>query len=557
MINFPQNPAAGQVYTFGAKSWKWNGRAWDLQTITDTMLQRVESIVADLTGPYAKLTELTNYELLRNVGHYANLVVNGNWSPAWQAAHDYVEQLVTGGTVVFPPNFSARFDTPIKWNPNKVGVEGNGAFVDFGYVAGNDVYCITLRQTVNDANLRQAKNRQHPWTGTMFSGSYGNTRLTCLKVADNDPFQVNGVTEYHAAGITMRDVQFMNFWRDVEVANGGFFLNLKNCTFAIQGLAAGGSYDTALYIPNGSINAGENINLDGCMMIKVYGTLIRCDMPSASILAKGCSADYTAVLFDIRAGSLNWDGYIENSTDTDCWIQARGTNTVVDIRGPILVTGSKVAKEIFYSDATATNGGIKADINLQFGGGLTYEPLKLVAGTGRAVVTFAGHSNSTTHPAIGGSTNLLANGSFEGAALSDWNLSGANLPVISADFARSGTKSMKFPAAPGYSPAASKTVPAKPGQFLTGELYYKVVGITGTNGHFYVAVDWLDSGGISIGGGALVDATVDVAAWTRTRIGFLDAAPKGTASVRLSISIFNVASGTPAGYIDDVELAVA
>lgn len=46
MINFPQNPAAGQVYTFGVKSWKWNGRAWDLQTISDAQVQRAETAAA-------------------------------------------------------------------------------------------------------------------------------------------------------------------------------------------------------------------------------------------------------------------------------------------------------------------------------------------------------------------------------------------------------------------------------------------------------------------------------------------------------------------------------
>jgi hypothetical protein len=28
---FPPNPSTNQLYTFGAKTWKWNGYAWDLQ----------------------------------------------------------------------------------------------------------------------------------------------------------------------------------------------------------------------------------------------------------------------------------------------------------------------------------------------------------------------------------------------------------------------------------------------------------------------------------------------------------------------------------------------
>ena len=28
-INFPNNPAIGDLHTFGAASWRWNGYAWD------------------------------------------------------------------------------------------------------------------------------------------------------------------------------------------------------------------------------------------------------------------------------------------------------------------------------------------------------------------------------------------------------------------------------------------------------------------------------------------------------------------------------------------------
>lgn len=28
MINFPDAPVAGQTYTFGDRTWRWNGAAW-------------------------------------------------------------------------------------------------------------------------------------------------------------------------------------------------------------------------------------------------------------------------------------------------------------------------------------------------------------------------------------------------------------------------------------------------------------------------------------------------------------------------------------------------
>ena len=30
-INFPNNPTTNQTFTFGVKTWIWNGYAWDLQ----------------------------------------------------------------------------------------------------------------------------------------------------------------------------------------------------------------------------------------------------------------------------------------------------------------------------------------------------------------------------------------------------------------------------------------------------------------------------------------------------------------------------------------------
>lgn len=43
MPNFPSNPTIGQVYAVDARSWRWNGAAWDLQAISDTQVTRAES----------------------------------------------------------------------------------------------------------------------------------------------------------------------------------------------------------------------------------------------------------------------------------------------------------------------------------------------------------------------------------------------------------------------------------------------------------------------------------------------------------------------------------
>lgn len=43
MIAFPSNPAIGQQFTQGVKSWKWNGYAWDTMSVSDTMVQQAEA----------------------------------------------------------------------------------------------------------------------------------------------------------------------------------------------------------------------------------------------------------------------------------------------------------------------------------------------------------------------------------------------------------------------------------------------------------------------------------------------------------------------------------
>ena len=34
-INFPSSPSAGQIYTLGSRSWKWNGTGWVAAPATD------------------------------------------------------------------------------------------------------------------------------------------------------------------------------------------------------------------------------------------------------------------------------------------------------------------------------------------------------------------------------------------------------------------------------------------------------------------------------------------------------------------------------------------
>lgn len=59
-IDFPTSPTAGQVYTFGTRSWTWNGTGWAVNTPTTLSLNaQTASYTAVLTDK-DKLVEINN-----------------------------------------------------------------------------------------------------------------------------------------------------------------------------------------------------------------------------------------------------------------------------------------------------------------------------------------------------------------------------------------------------------------------------------------------------------------------------------------------------------------
>lgn len=58
-MNFPANPTLNQTYTYGSKTWKWDGTAWNLQ------IAGVAQATVALTGSFSDLvnkpTTLSGY----------------------------------------------------------------------------------------------------------------------------------------------------------------------------------------------------------------------------------------------------------------------------------------------------------------------------------------------------------------------------------------------------------------------------------------------------------------------------------------------------------------
>jgi len=124
--------------------------------------------------------------------------------------------------------------------------------------------------------------------------------------------------------------------------------------------------------------------------------------------------------------------------------------------------------------------------------------------------------------------------------------------------AHSATCSMELAGEAGVTQSETLLRPAKPGDYFSGELYYKTVTLDGTGATFFVGAAWVDAGGNVIGDeAALLAATADEASWTRLPLLLVPSAPPGVANLRIVISLFGVASGTPFAYVDDVLINLA
>lgn len=468
---------------------------------------------------------------------------------AWDKAITYLNTLPYGGTLYFPPSTGGyKFSTIRTWNPNKICIDFGSNFIDFSSIVG---YCIKFQQTSTDANFRQGLNRAHPMRNGILFGGGGAALQTCIQGVDNN--LIGGVG--WLPGVSLQGIAFYNFYRDIEYGIGAFLWNHINCNFAIT---SGAGYDVSLY-STAAANSGENHSYHGCFWSKVSGSILRQLNNNASFNFYGCSADYTDNFFDAQGGSVIWYGYIESNRDVDYFAKVTGQNTLLEINGPVVVTGNKSLKELFYVDATSANGGLVGNISLQFSGGVAYTNLALVAGTGRTVIKYKAHSRSTVHPAVGGAQTVLYNGGFEIASLGEWVLTGTTPPSISTVIAHSGTHSLLFAGAPGNTPgASSKNIPCTAGQFIVGGLWYNTANLTGTAGTLFITTNYLDvTGTVALLSQATLALTVNSAGWVYLNLGTSTPAPAGTWSAGISISIFGVGSGTPNVYVDDVTLCVA
>jgi hypothetical protein len=308
-------------------------------------------------------------------------------------------------------------------------------------------------------------------------------------------------------------------------------------------------------------NTGERNTFMNCTWFNKQLLISNLATIAADINCIACSFDYFARAFSVTGGGGSITvigGHMEANTDTDNWGFVRGSISALIVTGvTFAVTGNRIKYDLFWSDSTATNGGIFVRDCFLGTGPVTFAKY-LIGGGGNARVDNLIQNNLGAHPVLAISLNLLAYGGFENSRYTaEWILSGADPAVRSDANARAESWSLSLPGVPGNQPFASSAFSCRPGQYFQGEYWYLCPTITGTGGTFLGQIEYLDRGGNSLHTTQITIINANVITWTRAGFKSFAPAPTGTASAKLSFVVFGVVSGNATTYIDDVVVNVA
>lgn len=126
-INFPNSPTLNQPYTYGGKTWTWNGNAWALANVTtNSTIVLYTANVVELTNLYYTNTRVQSYlETTGNILPAANLTYNIG-SPELR----YNELYLSGGSIYLG-------NIILKANAGALVTEVEGQEVAIGGAAGN------------------------------------------------------------------------------------------------------------------------------------------------------------------------------------------------------------------------------------------------------------------------------------------------------------------------------------------------------------------------------------------------------------------------------------
>ena len=442
-----------------------------------------------------------------------------------------------GNMYVLFPYGNYRLTAGISIDISKVGLFGCGASLSWTSMTSGTAITILNSSTVNVNNSRLIQ-------GLIFIGpGVTTTAVNCMVVNINH--------SPYFSGLIVRDCLFQNFSTSVSLFSGSFFCLFENCIFTET---YGSATTYSVVQPSGYQNAGERNVFRNCTWTNLNYIY---NQGNGDTFFFNCSFDGgLGRAMNVTGGGAYLVGcHVEIYHDNDYWFASSNGGLIQLSNCSVGSANAHVNFSPFYSDSSNLVAGIIIkDTSIYFANAFS---VPLVGGTGPTLLRDNKMGYGGSMMALSAAQNNLAYGGFESTSYTDeWALSSG--AIRSNAQAHTGTYSLSFPASSGVTPTAKMSFPCSPGQVLFADMWYMVSNITGSGGTFYANITFLDAAGNSLsGGGSPFTINTNVASWTHAVQPNPVPAPAGTRSAQLAIDIFGVTSGTPTGYVDDINICAA
>lgn len=549
--------AAGMIQQNGLVRFEWDGTQWQL------IGSQSQPFYGQTAAEQALLIIPTNtsyppYTIFR---YYSG---SGDATSALQTACNAAAQ--AGYNTVTPGIGGANLAIASAWtcDTNKVGVDFQGAQITTTGFSG--VGWFTPFNSSTDANARPGLNRAHPICNAVIYGpGLANTSAVALWLIDT-----NIISSFpDIAGMSFRDLAFLNWSADVRFGSGAFCIDFTRCIFGNDGGSSAAVYSIANQAA--FVNAGERNTFAQCFWYQ-KGLIVETDT-SGEIFLDNCSLDaFNRACFANGSGIIILHKcHIEATADTDYWLYATGTNgKIVMTDCDFALDAAKATFPVFYSDATCTWGGIYGR-GLSFSIPNAYTAGALCGGTGNTnLQDYIGLGTGGTTPGyVSAAQNVMADPIFASGALTadSWTAStggsGATAPLVVASNPFSGSNSVQFAGAVGgFSNLNSRIIACRPGQTAICQLevmlptFVAGASFTGKLSYVNAAGAPITSvvGGGTSAGFQFMNITSTQSAYGAQSSAPLGRAPPGTVGVQLAISLG--AGGSTIGYLGQVILSV-
>ncbi len=441
-----------------------------------------------------------------------------------------------------------RMDRGVDVPVDRISLQGDGTELQYRGTTGA---VFRLVATISDLNLRAGRISTGRIDGFTFIGPGAKADVRAIIMDDNR------TTPSNLANVTIEHCFFRDFATDLWLSAGAFCLTVYKCVFMIVSGTRPTTYSVEVEPGN---NGGERIDFIACQWAN-RERMLRQRNANASIFLTNCSLDYSDGNYvEVHGGSVSLSQcHIEGNNDADHWFKLYGKDSILRLSNCVLAQtqqGERARSSPFYADSSATNGGILIrDVDI-LAPQLWSTPL--IGGGGRAQASGLTYYANSTRPPISTFSNLLAHGGFERTAwAAEWTVSDPRHVRRTTAVARSGAASLEIVGMPGVTHEAIFRRPARPGDYISGELYYRTAAIAGSGGTFFVRMAFLDAGGTPIIGTPMMVATEDTPSWLRLALFLANPAPPGTVQCELFVSIFGVIANVPKAFIDDVIVNLA